>query len=592
MTGPKSGVTEPDLGRHYSGAMADALRSRKGTGRFGGFAPFLVAGLLGWVLVAAPHPRPLQPAPLLVAAALTLLVIALAVLVSWRLLPDRAQLLAALVWLAVVYLMRDGAGGAASGFSTLYLLSVLWLALYGSKRQLLVALFGYGATQVAWIVAHQSADQITFAVLGTTVAALVCFTVQNLVHRVRDQNSRLRAINEVSRALAMEEDLAAARTALCVAAADVCRADVAVMYEPADSGGLAATASHLRDGSTMPDAWRHAPTWAEEALRTGHQQFVAEPAGQSPQALPSSLWQPVLRAGKPIAVVGVGWQRARRRLSTGDGVALSLLADQTTTVIERTQLLVRQGQQLEELRELDRLKTDFVSSASHELRTPITSIRGYLDVLVEGEAGPLSEEQRSFLLVADRNAHRLQTLVEDLLVVSRIESGRLQLSVRDIDLVALVGRVRESLAPQLHQSGVVLRLEVPSEAVLRADERRIEQVLVNLLSNAIKFSPNGGEVAVCVDGSAESVRITVADHGIGMPEKDLKRLFQKFFRSETATERAIPGTGLGLAICKGIIDAHGGDITVRSTPGEGTTVTVGLPRQPGNRREQHDDQRH
>lgn len=236
------------------------------------------------------------------------------------------------------------------------------------------------------------------------------------------------------------------------------------------------------------------------------------------------------------------------------------------------------AEQVEQLCELDRLKTDFVSSASHELRTPITSIRGYLDVLVEGEAGPMTDEQRSFLQVADRNAHRLQTLVEDLLIVSRIESGRLQLSVRETDLVAAVRRVAEGLAPQIKQAEVSLVLDMPESVTLRADERRIEQVLVNLLSNAVKFSPDGGLVRVQVVERAGVVRLGVTDQGIGMPEKDVRRLFEKFFRSTTATERSIPGTGLGLAICKGIVEAHGGSISATSAVGEGTTMTVELPR--------------
>lgn len=572
--------------------MAAIARPREGTGRFVRFAPFLVAGLLGWVLVAAPHTEPLSAAPLVAAAALTLLVIAGAALLSWHVLPDRLQLVPALLWLVVVYLMREGAGGVGSGYSALFLLAVLWPALYGGRRSLVTALVGYAATQVVWIVAHQRADQITFAVLGTTVTGIVCVTVQNLVRRVRSQNDTLKSINAVSRALSMEEDLTVARRALCTVASQVCDADVAVMYEPGGTGQLAATASHHEDGSTMPGSWSTAPGWAVEALRSGRQQFVSgaeEPSGEPLAAtLPASLWQPVLHAGRPVGVVGVAWARVHRRPPAGAGIALSLLAEQTAIVIERARLLAHRAQQLRELRELDRLKTDFVSSASHELRTPITSIRGYLDVLMEGEAGPLSQEQQSFLHVADRNARRLQALVEDLLVVSRIESGRLQLSVREVDLVGLARRVGESLAPQLGQSGASLRLEVPARLAIPADERRIEQVLVNLLSNAIKFSPDGGEVIVQIASRDRSVHLSVSDQGIGMPEHDVQRLFEKFFRSETATERAIPGTGLGLAICKGIVDAHGGTIAVRSTLGEGTTVTVELPRSV-TQEEKHDE---
>ena len=569
--------------------MAQHPQPSEGDTRLRRFAPFLAAGLIGWIMVAAPHVTDIKPPVLIAAAAVSVLIVGTALLLPWWTYPVWTQLLPAMAWLVVVYLLREGAGGVGSGYSALYLLAVLWPALYAGRRELVVALVGYAVAQVVWIVHHQVPSQTTFAVLGTLVTGIVCFTVQGLVRRVSSHTETVEAINGVLHDLAVEEDLAAARRTLCAAAAELCQASVSVLYELDPDGGLIVTAAEGLDAGT-PERLR-APAPALGTLRTGEQEFVTRGADPLPLGAASSLWQPVVRAHEPVGVLAVGWSKPLARPAPHVRVALSLLAEQGATVIERTRMLAGRARQLAELRELDRLKTDFVSSASHELRTPITSILGYLDVLTEGEAGPLTDEQRAFIEVADRNARRLQALVEDLLVVSRIESGRLELSVREIDLGALTRRVGEGFAPQLAQGDVTLHIDAPRRTVVRADERRIEQVLVNLLSNAIKFSHRGDEVRVRVGSDADTVRLVVADHGVGMSGRDQERLFEKFFRAETAVEHAIPGTGLGLAICKGIIDAHGGSIVVDSAVGRGTTVTVDLPGPPCEGEEEDHGQR-
>ncbi|HET9124887.1 MAG TPA: GAF domain-containing sensor histidine kinase [Solirubrobacteraceae bacterium] len=548
------------------------------------FAPFALAAVLGWVLVPL-HPGTLQATPLIVAGVLFVIVVVAVVLVPWVRLPRGTWVLPPIAYMVVVALMREGGGGLTSGYNPLFLLPVFWLALYGTPQMLGVGLTCYALAELVWVIGHGT-RQVTVAVLSTAVTTIICTTVQRLVRRARRQAADLEAIGKLPGRRATEERPEVLCTALCEIAVELCEAAIAVLYRRRDSGELVPVAASVPGGADLDVGLLGVPRAASAAAVAGQSVFVgdtcAEPdADLRLAALPggrSVLWEPAVNEGTIQGVLAVGWPRRMRAPEDRACAVMKILSAEAAVTLERNELLALRARQLQELRELDRLKTDFVSSASHELRTPITSIRGYLDILVEGEAGELTEEQRGFLGVVDRNAHRLQALVEDLLVVSRIESGRLELSVRDVDLLALSDRVAESMAPQLAQGGVRLTLRGTGPLEMPVDERRVEQVLTNLVSNAVKFTERGGEVTVTVAEQDGGAQLTVADSGIGISPQDLRHLFEKFFRAETATERGIPGTGLGLAICRGIIEAHGGTIAVDSVPGEGTTVRVHIPR--------------
>jgi signal transduction histidine kinase len=235
------------------------------------------------------------------------------------------------------------------------------------------------------------------------------------------------------------------------------------------------------------------------------------------------------------------------------------------------ELLSYQNQQLVEL---DRLKDEFVSSVTHELRTPLTSISGYVELLMEDES---NAERRGYLTIVDRNAERLLGLVSDLLFSARLQEGRLELAREDVDLKRLVLHAVESARPRAEQAGVELTTRIADVPIVSGEAVRIAQLLDNLISNAIKFTPSGGSVSVCLDLHEGLVQVEVSDTGIGIPESERERLFERFFRSQTVLERQIQGTGLGLFISKAIAEAHGGRIGVRSTEGEGTTFLVELP---------------
>ena len=229
-----------------------------------------------------------------------------------------------------------------------------------------------------------------------------------------------------------------------------------------------------------------------------------------------------------------------------------------------------------QLRELDRLKDEFVSLVSHEFRTPLTSIRGYLELLTEEEAS-LSEEQLRFLATIDRNAKRLQRIVGDLLLCAQAQAGRLVLERAPVRLEEIVADSIEAARPAAAEKEVELVVSEGAVAPVPGDRARLAQVVDNFVSNAVKFTGSGGTVTVTTRQVGGHAELEVSDTGMGIAAEELPRLFERFFRSEQASANAIPGTGLGLAIARAIVESHGGDVEVRSELAVGTTFVIRLP---------------
>ncbi|MEU0885593.1 ATP-binding protein [Lentzea sp. NPDC005914] len=239
---------------------------------------------------------------------------------------------------------------------------------------------------------------------------------------------------------------------------------------------------------------------------------------------------------------------------------------------QEQQLLVR------DLRALDRNKAEFVSNVSHELRTPMTSIAGYVELLRDEDGGAINGSQRKMLDIVHRNMARLRGLIEELLLLAKLESDTASTDEKPVDLGELVDGVVEALRPAADVGGVRLDHENARGLVVCGDAAQLDRVLTNLLSNAVKFTPAGGDVRVtsrrCDGGWVE---VKVSDTGMGVPKAEQRAMFTRFFRASNATEQAIPGSGLGLAIVRQIVHRHGGQVSLTSTEGAGTTVTVLLP---------------
>jgi signal transduction histidine kinase len=228
------------------------------------------------------------------------------------------------------------------------------------------------------------------------------------------------------------------------------------------------------------------------------------------------------------------------------------------------------------LRQLDRMKDDFVSTVSHELRTPLTSINGYLEVLLDGDAGTLSEEQAGFLGVIRKNSDRLLRLVGDLRFVGNV-SVDVTIERVPVELASLVRRALQDAQQPFVDRDIALTYSSAGLIELDGDPSRLAQLVENLLSNALKFTPPGGRVEVCLTSLDGAARLQVSDTGMGISEADQKLVFERFYRSADANDRAIQGPGLGLAIVAAIVEAHGGSIEIESELGVGTTFTVVLP---------------
>ena len=247
-------------------------------------------------------------------------------------------------------------------------------------------------------------------------------------------------------------------------------------------------------------------------------------------------------------------------------------------LVERSEELERQRAAAEEA---NRAKSTFLAVMSHELRTPLNAIGGYVQLLELGIHGPVTPAQREALSRVDRSQRHLLRLINEVLNLARIESGRVEYVIEDVPLAAVAAAVEPMIAPQVAAKHLTWECRVPERLVVRADREKVQQILINLLGNAVKFTPDGGRITV--EGSEEdvgperAVRLTVSDTGIGIAPEKLESVFQPFVQVDASHTRTSEGSGLGLAISRDLARGMGGDLTARSTPGEGSSFTLRLP---------------
>ena len=230
-----------------------------------------------------------------------------------------------------------------------------------------------------------------------------------------------------------------------------------------------------------------------------------------------------------------------------------------------------------ELRRLEKVRQDFVANVSHELRTPVASIKGYAETLLSG-AMEDKEALKEFLTTIHENSDRLVNLINDLLDLARIESGRMKIAPVAMDAAPVVQRCLNILEKTVQDKRLSVAMDIPLDLPrVMADEARFSQVVLNLLDNAVKYTPEGGGITIKAVPQDKTVRFDVADTGIGIPEQDLPRIFERFYRVDKARSRDLGGTGLGLSIVKHIVLAHGGEVWASSQLGRGTTFSFTLP---------------
>ncbi len=308
---------------------------------------------------------------------------------------------------------------------------------------------------------------------------------------------------------------------------------------------------------------------------------------------------PLTLEGRVQGFLLVGTNPPYPRLDSGDVELMSILVSEVGVAIENLRLyeaLKRSHDELEErvkirtqelakaneeLVRLNKMKSDFVSAVSHELRTPLTSIKGYTALVRGGKLGAVTKEQTERLEKINRHTDYLTNLISDLLDIARIESGRVGMNVRSVELPRIVETVVDLVGPQLKEKELNVKVKLPTRLpALQADESQLQRVLINLLSNAIRFTPQNGIISITATPTDSMLRVEVTDTGYGMSKEDLGHLFTEFFRADNPVNRERKGTGLGLVLVKRIIEAHGGQIGVRSELGKGSTFTFTLPWQP------------
>lgn len=270
---------------------------------------------------------------------------------------------------------------------------------------------------------------------------------------------------------------------------------------------------------------------------------------------------------------------AVREISCGDKIYWSYAAQMSREEAGSSGIILA-VRDITERRLLERTKTDFVSDVSHELRTPLTTIQSAVDLVSGGARDKLGPMEHRALELAQGELKRIRSMVEELLTLSQMDSWQYSLEVGQADLSAILHNSLDSVRTKAERFGISLSIENDSPHPCVCDAQKIYQVFLNLLDNAIKYSETGDSVHVSVEEEEHFLIVHVSDTGIGIPEEDIPQLFERFYRVDKTRSRATGGTGLGLAISKKIVELHGGNISVKSRPGEGSTFSVQLPKTP------------
>jgi two-component system, OmpR family, phosphate regulon sensor histidine kinase PhoR len=428
--------------------------------------------------------------------------------------------------------------------------------------------------------------------------------VARVVNAQADESDRLREQEAQSnrlRAVARDGGL---RIREHLAAGDVIREAQSVLRESVDADMVAlmlVNDERIEPAAGQPDADRIAESFTPAQLSgsliglrelfRGHAselvQDMAAPDGQLPPwaadglraaGVGSHLLTPFGVGEQMLGFVTANRLGPGRPWSAAEAGAVESIAADIGRGLHHARLYEAENRLVEDLKSLDQAKSDFFATVSHELRAPLTSIEGYVEMLAEGEGGPVTGEQRKMLDVVDHSAVRLRNLIEDVFTLSKLESDAFTTVMRPVEVAHVISAAADELAPEVARHGLTLASDCPGRGLaVDGDAGQLGRVLVNLLSNAVKFTPEGGRITLTAAAAEGSAVITVTDTGIGIPAKDQEELFTRFFRASNAVQQSIPGTGLGLAIVRTIVTNHGGTIDLTSREGQGTTFTVRIP---------------
>jgi signal transduction histidine kinase/CHASE3 domain sensor protein len=359
-------------------------------------------------------------------------------------------------------------------------------------------------------------------------------------------------------------------------------ADGELSLPEGDRGAVADIAGVLPGDSVgwLRDFYQRGASYCVQDLRSAETDLVLSKfCGALPSMDAASLLVAPFGGGPDLLGVIALWRNdPGRPWSTPEIAAVEALAEDLARGLEHARLYGTEERLVGELQSLDQAKTSFLASSSHDLRTPLTSIVGYAELLADGDAGALPPTPAKMIDAIVRNTRRLQGLIEDMLTISMIELGSFTSSLRPVDVTELVPQVADAIRPSATENGLTLEVDCQDEGLMvDGDPEHLDRALLNLLSNAVKYTPRGGKVAMTATRENECALLTIADTGIGIPAADQQALFTRFFRASNAVARHIPGSGLGLSIVQSVISNHRGEVELTSEEGRGTTVAIRIP---------------
>ena len=322
------------------------------------------------------------------------------------------------------------------------------------------------------------------------------------------------------------------------------------------------TTVHVEDMQAEPDEF---PRGYEIAHRIDHRTIVVAP---------------LLREGQPFGTITLRRQEVRP-FSDRELTLLRTFGDQSAIALEHVRLFHEIQDKSRQLEVANQHKSEFLANMSHELRTPLNAIIGFSEVLIERMFGELNDKQDDYLKDIHDSGKHLLALINDILDLSKIEAGRMELEVETFDATAALDNTLTLIRERAQQHGIALSLETDRGlGEFRADQRKFKQIMLNLLSNAVKFTPDGGRIEVRAGLEEDVLEVAVSDTGIGIAEQDQAAVFQEFRQVGGDYTNKQEGTGLGLALTKRFVELHGGSLRLESEPGHGSTFAFTLPRQP------------
>ena len=475
------------------------------------------------------------------AVALTIAIVA----APWKRLPPMLRIVPPIIGIFVVALLRVAGGGAASGIVVLMLLGVVWVALYDGRRALAITIGAMAIALIAPIAIlgepdYPSVEWRRAAVL-VGVAIILGTTIQRIVRRARERGEEAARGREFVLAVmnSAREGIISVDTQGRVEYANPASCELlGYALDEIRGGNFHDLVHHTRaDGNPFPR--EECPI--HETMVDGTEQEIDD----------DLFWR---HDGTSFPVL---YKSSRIDSESDSGVVITF-----TDITER--------------RRIEKTKDELVSVVSHELRTPLTSIRGSLGLIAGGAVGEIPAEAERMIDIALTNTDRLVRLINEILDIERIESGRVEMSRRVCDSGDLMRHAAETMAAQAEAEGTWIEVE-PCWVPLWADPDRITQTLINLLSNAVKFSPPGAPVLLTASRVENEIRFDVIDRGRGIPADQLESVFERFGQVDASDSREKGGTGLGLPIARSIVHQHGGRMWAESEPGSGTRMSFTLP---------------